>query len=94
MKTSRKVDLCLLILPVTVFLPKNVSTSSSSSSGIYFDPSSVLSLPIRCAVTHPLDITGRLHLVKLQHTDGELQHIGWGVTAHWMGSYSTQDWSN
>jgi hypothetical protein len=38
MKTSGNVDLCQLILPVIVFLPKNVSTSPSSSSDIYFDP--------------------------------------------------------
>jgi hypothetical protein len=63
MKTSRNVNLCLLILPVIVFLSKNVSKPSSSNSGI---PAS----------------TG----CNLMITSS-----GWGVTAHWMVSYSTLD---
>ena len=36
---------------------------------------------------HPLDVTCWLHPVdgELLHTDGELQHTGWGDTAHRMG---------
>ena len=42
MKTSGNVEVCLLIMPVTFILLKNVPTSSCSISGIYIDPSGVL----------------------------------------------------
>ena len=90
MKSSRNVEVCLTILLIVFVFPKNVSASSSSRFGIYFDPSSVLVTPHphSCAVTHhPVGYSTQLHPVdgELQHTDGELQHTGWGVTAHRMG---------
>ena len=41
-KTSRNVEVCLLIMLVTFFLPTNIYKSCSSISAIYFDPSGVL----------------------------------------------------
>ena len=41
MKIYGNVELCLQIQPITLILLKNVSKSSRSSSGIYFDPSAV-----------------------------------------------------
>ena len=61
MKISRNVSHCILILPVTFVLPKNVSTLS------------VLYLHIQCAVTpHLCAVTIQLHPME-----GELQHTGW-----------------
>jgi hypothetical protein len=62
------------------------SASFISSSCIYFDPSSVLLLPIRCAVTphlcdvtpHPVGYSTQVRPVdgELWHMDGEIQHTG------------------
>ena len=58
MKTSVNVEVCLLMLPVTV----NISTSSCSNSGIYFDPSGWVKLNLGDTAKRCGNIFGQTNL--------------------------------
>jgi hypothetical protein len=67
-KTSKNVELCLLLLAVTFTLPTNLSTSSGNISGIYFDNIQFAVISIQRSVApHPFDVTQ--HLVSCNELD-------------------------
>ena len=75
MKTSRNLEFCVLILPLTLFLLKYISTSTSGIFSIHFDQSIVLELNIQFAVTpsklHDSGYGGTAHpMVSYSTQDG------------------------
>ena len=89
-KTFWNVVVCLLAIFFYFFCPKMFLHFSAASPALFWPIWSAVThnpcavIPHLCAVTtHPISYS--TVVVELHHMDGELQHIGWVVTAHRLG---------